>query len=198
MIRYIPSNRSPILFLNEERLPRADLYIAPETYRPRQQLMRERFERWSPTPTTTTNAAARCWNPISASRRPRAVRGLRRVPRAQAGREGRPGRRSRRRTPLPMTTPSRRSSCNASPTPPPTRGAGRRHGLHARTAGRRTPDAARQGRDPNDAGRQARTFRRSRQPRPGKLVVRRARFVKINSVICGNFHRMTTCKQLHR
>ena len=44
MIRYIPSNRSPILFLNEERLPRADLYIAPETYKRRQELMRERFE----------------------------------------------------------------------------------------------------------------------------------------------------------
>ena len=44
VIRYIPSNRSPILFLNEERLPRADLYIAPETYQRRQQLMRERFE----------------------------------------------------------------------------------------------------------------------------------------------------------
>ena len=45
VIRYIPSNRSPILFLNEERLPREDLYIAPETYLRRQQLMRERFER---------------------------------------------------------------------------------------------------------------------------------------------------------
>ena len=45
VIRYIPSNRSPILFMNEERLPRADLYIAPETYRRRQELMRERFER---------------------------------------------------------------------------------------------------------------------------------------------------------
>ncbi len=44
VIRYIPSNRSPILFMNEERLPRADLYIAPETYQRRQQLMRERFE----------------------------------------------------------------------------------------------------------------------------------------------------------
>ncbi len=44
VIRYIPSNRSPILFMNEERLPREDLYIAPETYRLRQQLMRERFE----------------------------------------------------------------------------------------------------------------------------------------------------------
>ena len=44
VIRYIPSNRSPILFLNEQRLPREDLYIAPETYRRRQELMHERFE----------------------------------------------------------------------------------------------------------------------------------------------------------
>lgn len=45
VIRYIPSSRSPILYLNEERLPRADLYIAPETYSRRQELMHERFER---------------------------------------------------------------------------------------------------------------------------------------------------------
>ena len=45
VIRYIPSNRSPVLFMNEERLPRADLYIAPETYKRRQELMRERFGR---------------------------------------------------------------------------------------------------------------------------------------------------------
>ncbi len=45
VIRYIPSNRSPILYFNEERLPRADLYIAPETYSRRQELMHERFER---------------------------------------------------------------------------------------------------------------------------------------------------------
>ena len=45
VIRYIPSNRSPILFMDEERLPRADLYIAPETYKRRQELMHERFER---------------------------------------------------------------------------------------------------------------------------------------------------------
>ncbi|MEG2366388.1 MAG: RecQ family zinc-binding domain-containing protein, partial [Alistipes sp.] len=43
LIRYIPSNRSPMLFLDEERLPIADLYIAPETYKRRQELMRERF-----------------------------------------------------------------------------------------------------------------------------------------------------------
>lgn len=41
--RYVPSNRSPILYFNQERLPRADLYIAPETYQRRQELLRERF-----------------------------------------------------------------------------------------------------------------------------------------------------------
>ncbi|HIW64847.1 MAG TPA: RecQ family ATP-dependent DNA helicase [Candidatus Alistipes intestinipullorum] len=45
VIRYIPSSRSPILYFDEERLPRADLYIAPETYSRRQELMHERFER---------------------------------------------------------------------------------------------------------------------------------------------------------
>ena len=44
VIRYIPSNRAPMLFFDTERLPRADLYIAPETYQRRKQLMTERFE----------------------------------------------------------------------------------------------------------------------------------------------------------
>ena len=44
VIRYIPANASPILYLNEERLPRADLYIAPDTYLRRKELTRERFE----------------------------------------------------------------------------------------------------------------------------------------------------------
>ena len=44
VIRYIPANRSPILFFDEERLPAADLYIAPETYRMRRQLAEERFD----------------------------------------------------------------------------------------------------------------------------------------------------------
>ncbi|MDE6375559.1 MAG: RecQ family ATP-dependent DNA helicase, partial [Alistipes sp.] len=43
VIRYIPSNRSPILHFDQRRQRRADLYIAPETYRRRQELMRERF-----------------------------------------------------------------------------------------------------------------------------------------------------------
>ncbi len=43
VIRYIPSNRSPILYFDEQRLPGADLYISPETYRRRRDLMHERF-----------------------------------------------------------------------------------------------------------------------------------------------------------
>ncbi len=45
VLRYIPANRSPILFFNEEPLPGGDLYIAPETYLRRKELVRERFER---------------------------------------------------------------------------------------------------------------------------------------------------------
>ena len=44
IIRYIPSNTSPILFMNEERLPTKDLYISPDTYLHRKNLMAERFE----------------------------------------------------------------------------------------------------------------------------------------------------------
>lgn len=44
IIRYIPSNNSPILFMNEERLPTKDLYISPNTYLHRKNLMAERFE----------------------------------------------------------------------------------------------------------------------------------------------------------
>lgn len=44
IIRYIPSNTSPLIYLEEERLPVEDLYIAPETYSKRKALMMERFE----------------------------------------------------------------------------------------------------------------------------------------------------------
>ena len=44
IIRYIPANSSPMLFFNEERLPTKDIYIAPETYHHRKQLIQERFE----------------------------------------------------------------------------------------------------------------------------------------------------------
>ena len=43
VIRYIPANASPMLFLDSERLPAADLYIAPETYRFRIERAEERF-----------------------------------------------------------------------------------------------------------------------------------------------------------
>ncbi len=45
IIRYIPSNRSPMIFFDEERLPTDDLYIAPETYGKRKEMMHERFGR---------------------------------------------------------------------------------------------------------------------------------------------------------
>ncbi|MBQ8307602.1 MAG: RecQ family ATP-dependent DNA helicase, partial [Alistipes sp.] len=44
IIRYIPSNRSPLIFYPTERLPREDLYIAPETYTHRKELAQQRFE----------------------------------------------------------------------------------------------------------------------------------------------------------
>lgn len=44
VIRYIPSNHDPLIFLNEERLPAKDVYIAPETYSRRKALMLERFQ----------------------------------------------------------------------------------------------------------------------------------------------------------
>lgn len=45
IIRYIPSNRSPMIFFDEERLPTEDIYIAPETYRLRKEMLHERFEK---------------------------------------------------------------------------------------------------------------------------------------------------------
>ena len=44
IIRYIPANQKPMIFLDEERLPKRDIYIAPETYTRRMELMEERFE----------------------------------------------------------------------------------------------------------------------------------------------------------
>ena len=43
IIRYIPANTSPMLFMDEERLPVKDLYISPETYLHRKNLIHERF-----------------------------------------------------------------------------------------------------------------------------------------------------------
>jgi ATP-dependent DNA helicase RecQ len=44
VIRYIPSNHDPLIYLNEERLPAKDIYIAPETYTRRKALMMERLQ----------------------------------------------------------------------------------------------------------------------------------------------------------
>ena len=43
IIRYIPTNHDPLIFLDEERLPARDIYIAPATYSRRKSLMLERF-----------------------------------------------------------------------------------------------------------------------------------------------------------
>lgn len=43
IIRYIPTNHDPLIFLDEERLPARDIYIAPSTYSHRKTLMMERF-----------------------------------------------------------------------------------------------------------------------------------------------------------
>ena len=43
IIRYIPANTSPMLFMDEERLPAKDIYISPDTYLHRKRLMHERF-----------------------------------------------------------------------------------------------------------------------------------------------------------
>lgn len=43
IIRYVPGSRSPILMLTEDRLPRADVFISPESYRIRKQMGEERL-----------------------------------------------------------------------------------------------------------------------------------------------------------
>lgn len=44
IIRYIPSNTSPMIFFDEQRLPTKDLYISPDTYLHRKRLTSERFD----------------------------------------------------------------------------------------------------------------------------------------------------------
>ncbi len=44
IIRYVPSNQSPLIHLDEDRLPTSDIYISPKTYKHRQDLTQERFE----------------------------------------------------------------------------------------------------------------------------------------------------------
>jgi ATP-dependent DNA helicase RecQ len=44
IIRYVPANSSPMICMNEERLPLADLYIAPKTYSERKAQMMACFD----------------------------------------------------------------------------------------------------------------------------------------------------------
>jgi ATP-dependent DNA helicase RecQ len=44
IIRYIPASHSPMIYFNSERLPTADVFIAPETYHHRYNLAVERFK----------------------------------------------------------------------------------------------------------------------------------------------------------
>ena len=44
IIRYVPANHAPMIYLNEERLPLANLYISPETYTRRKEVVCERLE----------------------------------------------------------------------------------------------------------------------------------------------------------
>ena len=44
IIRYIPALRTPMIYLDSERLPTADLFIAPETYRHRFDMTQARFD----------------------------------------------------------------------------------------------------------------------------------------------------------
>lgn len=44
VIRYIPANNSPLIYFDCERLPTKDIYISPETYTHRQEVMKQRFE----------------------------------------------------------------------------------------------------------------------------------------------------------
>lgn len=45
VIRYIPKNRSPLLYSAEARLPEEDIYISPLSYRIRKEMASERLER---------------------------------------------------------------------------------------------------------------------------------------------------------
>ena len=44
IIRYIPASRTPMIYLDSERLPTADVFIAPETYRHRYDMTLARFD----------------------------------------------------------------------------------------------------------------------------------------------------------
>jgi ATP-dependent DNA helicase RecQ len=44
VIRYIPKNRSPMLYIADDRVPEKDLYISPQTYKMRKDMASSRIE----------------------------------------------------------------------------------------------------------------------------------------------------------
>lgn len=70
VIRYIPSNRSPLLYMDEERLPTADLYISPNRTSSAGNRPANDSSGCSPTPRRKPAAAAPSWKPISECRSP--------------------------------------------------------------------------------------------------------------------------------
>ncbi|MFR9524413.1 MAG: ATP-dependent DNA helicase RecQ [Rikenellaceae bacterium] len=44
LIRYTPSNQSPLIYLEEDRLPTQDLYISPESYKIRKDMAQQRLD----------------------------------------------------------------------------------------------------------------------------------------------------------
>jgi len=118
VIRYVPSNRSPILFMNEERLPRADLYISPRhlqtasgadarTFRTHARLCRQR----------KPAAGAPCWKPTSARAIPRRAASATSVWPAGAPQNKNPSVRRRQCG----GKPAQRGARTAGPKVPPTR-----------------------------------------------------------------------------
>ncbi len=45
LIRYVPSNKAPLIYLNEARLAITDLYISPDSYKFRREMTEQRFEK---------------------------------------------------------------------------------------------------------------------------------------------------------
>lgn len=70
VIRYIPSNRSPLLYMDEERLPTADLYISPNRTSSAGNRPANDSSGCSPMPRRKPAAAAPSWKPISECRSP--------------------------------------------------------------------------------------------------------------------------------
>ncbi len=55
LIRYIPSNKSPLIYLNEERTAIRDIYISPDSYKFRREIYLKRYESMLLYATNTTS-----------------------------------------------------------------------------------------------------------------------------------------------